>query len=351
MKIIWLADAQSTHIRRWAELLKNRGIQIKIYSMPKRRPRFLYIIDVVIIWFKIRNDAPNLVHAHFVSSYGVVLSFLPIASAKVVSIWGSDVLVAPNKNILFRFVIRRALKRIDVKIANSQYLTGKVLSLAGARCETLAFGINLAKYPFCSQRYDNLPRETFNIGIVKRLHRVAGVDVLLKAFSKVIEEMPNARFKLVIAGKGPEEQHLKLLASKLGINEHVSWRGWCDTSEIVKIYSEMHLAVFPSRVEGLGVSVIEAMACGVPVIGTCEGGIRELIGNNCERGEFFTLSSHSLAAQIKKSMKNRKIAYSKTLSAREFVSSKFDIFENVDQLLEIYSDALNFQNSTSKIDC
>lgn len=98
---------------------------------------------------------------------------------------------------------------------------------------------------------------------VGRLVKVKGIDCLLKAFSQVSGKM---KVKLLIVGEGSEEHNLKKLSKSLGIERDVFFLGYKDNP-----YPYMKRAsvfVLPSLYEGFGVVIVEAMACGLPVIST-----------------------------------------------------------------------------------
>lgn len=110
---------------------------------------------------------------------------------------------------------------------------------------------------------------------VGRLVPQKGFDILLKAFSDVIKEM-DAR--LIILGEGPEKESLARLANELAIAEKVSFLGFQNNP--YKFISKADIFVLSSRLEGLPMVVLEAMACDTPVVSTdCKSGPREILQN------------------------------------------------------------------------
>lgn len=97
---------------------------------------------------------------------------------------------------------------------------------------------------------------------VGRLVKYKNVDSLLRAFSLVQKEYPTARLKIV--GSGPEERNLRELAKKLRINVHFA--GFVSEEKKITEIKSATALINPSSVEGLGLILIEAMACGTPVI-------------------------------------------------------------------------------------
>ena len=118
------------------------------------------------------------------------------------------------------------------------------------------------------------PRQTG--GVVKTLGRFVhkkGFDVLLNAAAHAAAQ--GAPFRLEIGGDGPERDSLKVLAKRLGIGDRVSFCGWID--DVAAFLSEADLFVLPSRIEPFGIVVLEAMACGVPIVATRVSGPLEIL--------------------------------------------------------------------------
>lgn len=107
-------------------------------------------------------------------------------------------------------------------------------------------------------------------GTISRLHTNKGIDIFLKAF-KILRDQ-NILARAVIAGSGPEEEKLKALTKQLGLVNDVKFIGWVTDKK--QFYANLDVFVLPSRVEPFGITVIEAMAAGVPMIITdCAGPI------------------------------------------------------------------------------
>ena len=111
------------------------------------------------------------------------------------------------------------------------------------------------------------------VGIIARLSDVKGHIYLIEAMKEVLGTFPDAR--LLIVGDGKMKQDLVALARRLGITQNVYFIP--SVKEARDILAVMDLFVMPSLAEGLGLSLIEAMAAGLAVIGSDIGGIRSLI--------------------------------------------------------------------------
>lgn len=122
------------------------------------------------------------------------------------------------------------------------------------------------------------------IGYMGRLKRYKSVDHLLLAFKQIEEKFPSA--KLMIVGDGDNLDELKALAEKLEIKNKVQFTGFVSEAEKIKYLNQMWVCVNPSPKEGWGVSVIEANACGTPVIAADSPGLRDSVVDS-ETGMFY----------------------------------------------------------------
>ncbi|MFB6186099.1 MAG: glycosyltransferase family 4 protein [Halobacteriaceae archaeon] len=104
---------------------------------------------------------------------------------------------------------------------------------------------------------------------VGRIGPRKGLDLVLYAIS----EIGDNDLEFLVAGTGRHENHLKSLATELNIASQVKFLGYIPNDELPSLYSSADVFVLPSRYEGFGLVLLEAMACGTPVIGANAGGI------------------------------------------------------------------------------
>ena len=115
--------------------------------------------------------------------------------------------------------------------------------------------------------------DNFVIGMVARLSDVKGQDILVEAMSRIIEKIPHV--KLLLIGEGKLEGLLKKMVADLQLEKYVQFYPIVNkTSEVLPV---LDVFVNPSRQEGLGISVMEAQASGLPVVASNVGGIPSLI--------------------------------------------------------------------------
>lgn len=103
------------------------------------------------------------------------------------------------------------------------------------------------------------PDDTYRIGTISNLEPRKRVEILIKAFLKA--NLENS--ELIIGGKGPSVSKLKELS---GNDKRIKFLGFVPDSELINFYNSLDVFVFPSLLEGYGIPIIEAMACGIPVV-------------------------------------------------------------------------------------
>ncbi|MBB4659091.1 glycosyltransferase involved in cell wall biosynthesis [Parvularcula dongshanensis] len=123
------------------------------------------------------------------------------------------------------------------------------------------------------------PHNDLRIVAAGRLESVKGFDTLIRAFAA---HAPRAA-SLLIAGDGAEEENLRALASHLGVADRITYAGCLSRDELRGAFQAADLYVLPSRSEGLPLALLEAMACGLPVLATKVGAVPQVVDEECGR--------------------------------------------------------------------
>jgi glycosyltransferase involved in cell wall biosynthesis len=178
---------------------------------------------------------------------------------------------------------------------------------------------------------DSEPR----IAFLGRLGKRKGIFDLLEAFREVKKAIPTC--KLDVAGDG-ELERARAHADELGLGDSVSILGWVDSSEREKILRNAALFVLPSYAEGLPMSLLEAMAAGLPVVTTNVGGIPDLVTNDMEGIVVEPGDVEALGEAIKGILLDSELGDRLGKVARERISSQFSIDHAIKQLEMLYSE-------------
>lgn len=171
-------------------------------------------------------------------------------------------------------------------------------------------GVDLAPYtelppdPAAARKRFGLSPDCLVVGSVGRFEPVKGYDILLRAAGLLRTRQPKVQF--LLAGEGEEAPHLKRLAEELQVDDRVFFPGW--QQELPHVLSALDLFVLPSRNEGMGRVLVQAMAMGTPIVATRVGGIPEVLGEG-ETGLLVAPDDPiELAAAIERLLTDRELA-------------------------------------------
>ena len=188
---------------------------------------------------------------------------------------------ARRRAFLFESLERLALRSVRSVIVPSDYVKDSLLGyrrVIPEKVVVIPHGLDL---PECdasrgragARRELKLPPDTPVVGIVGRLVYTKGPDLLIRAAPLVRARLPGTRFVLI--GAGPEESPLRRLAEEHGVSDAVVFTGY--RSDARQLLPAFDILAAPSRDEGLSLSVLEAMACGIPAVASRLGGIPSLL--------------------------------------------------------------------------
>ena len=174
------------------------------------------------------------------------------------------------------------------------------------------------------------------IGIIARLSDVKGIDVLIKAMPLILKELPAAT--LMIAGQGPQEVMLKKLTQDFSLSAHVFFKS--TVNQTPDLLGAFDVFVMPSIMEGLGLSVIEAQACGIPVVASRIGGLVDLIEDG-KTGFLVPVNDPvALAKRIIEVLKDPQKSKIMAQQARSNIEKYFSAKRMVEETIKVYSNIL-----------
>jgi glycosyltransferase involved in cell wall biosynthesis len=159
-------------------------------------------------------------------------------------------------------------------IATSAALKNNIQSEFNISDEKIVLIPNPADVQSFSLRTENI-EGPFTFIAIALLRQEKRLDILINAFARLIEKMPDA--VLTIVGDGPEKDNLKLLSRKLNISKRVNFTGYQRKPAVAEMLRHHHVLVLSSEVETFGVALVEAMTAGLPVIATRCGGPESIV--------------------------------------------------------------------------
>ena len=296
MRIAILAAGNTIHTVRWVNALSEKGHNVHLISLHKIDDTIVSRVHMhklpvkgkVGYWLNgaslrriLGRVKPDLLNVHYASGYGT-LGRLGAFHPTILSVWGSDVYDFPLKSPLHRFLLVRNLRYADHICSTSKVMAEQTRRI-DSRIESITvtpFGVDTGAF---APRQDGRDTECLTIGTVKSLAHKYGVDILIRAFDRVYRSILKedsgkaGRLRLLIVGGGPDRGKLEQLASDLGISGICEFTGQVAHSEVPQYLNRLDIYVAASRLESFGAAVLEASACGVPVVVANVGGLPEIV--------------------------------------------------------------------------
>jgi len=200
-------------------------------------------------------------HGHiFYGYYGAARTTLYVGLERLAARW-TDRIVTLTDRGTDEHLARGIGRRAQYRTVPSGVPTAELRARAPGRAE--------------ARRALGLPADAFVVGALGRLVPVKGFDVLVAALPAVAAAVPSARVLLV--GDGPERAALQAQAAECGVGQRLHVTG--ATAEIARALAACDVLAAPSRNEGMGRALVEAMALGVPVVAAAVGGIPAVVGD------------------------------------------------------------------------
>ncbi|MEM2218470.1 MAG: glycosyltransferase family 4 protein [Thermoproteota archaeon] len=207
-------------------------------------------------------------------------------------------------------------------------------------------GIDLSEYSnlppkgLFKNKY-NIPGEKKIILYLGRIHRIKGIDFLIKAYAYLTKEIGCKDAILVIVG--PDDGYLneaKTLAKTLNVEGSVTFTGPLYGRDKLEAYVDAEFYVSSSRYEAFPMTILEAYACAKPVIASNLGGLKDLVLNG-ETGLLFeTGNFRQLAENMLYLLNNEEKTLEMGLNGRAFVEKNFSIEKVVDRLERLYNEVV-----------
>ena len=232
---------------------------------------------------RLRREFPfDLIHAHFSYPDGV-------AAARMARRYGVPLLITEHAPWLpwmeqYPRVRRQAVwasGKCAFHMGVSQYVSATIAHFTGAAENLRVVPPGVDGSMFGPEPDGGNPDPNL-IVYVGRIHAVKGVDVLLQAMLQVVARRPEAR--LILVGGGSffrgyrlREERLRAMAVELGLGRHAEFIGERPPDEVARLMRQSAVVVLPSRAESFGAVLVEALACGTPVIATRCGGPEDIV--------------------------------------------------------------------------
>ncbi|MGD8188702.1 glycosyltransferase [Brevibacillus ginsengisoli] len=296
----------------------------------------------------IKDWKPDVVHSH-----GIKANFLARLAAYglppfVLTTVHSSLRYDYENPLVYRIV---SLMERSTRALNQHYIVvskaiGEILQQDGVASNQISLiynGINLAPFQQSDNREQDrarllrewgVPEQAFIFGSVARLVPVKGFHYLLEGFALFLQQQTSHDYHLILVGDGTERSSLEKLAVQLQIDQHVHFAGF--RQDVPNCLHTFDVFVHSSIYEGLGYTLIEAMAADVPVIASSVGGVTEFVFPE-ETGLLIPPENpQSIANAMQRLAESSSLREELVSRADQLVQSTFTIEQMAAQTLELY---------------
>lgn len=191
-----------------------------------------------------------------------------------------------------------------------------------------------------------LPEEGVLLGCIGALRTVKNHAGLISAFARAFSES-STKVHLVLVGGGALESDLKDLCRTLGIDDRVIFLGLRD--DVLHILQTLDCFVLNSDTEGLSYAVLEAMACGLPVIATSVGGNPELVEDDVHGWLYDVGDQEKLTALLEEAVRDPKLLAACGTRAREKVRSAYSLDKMAQSYAHLYEEVLSLKGGSGTV--
>lgn len=338
MRFAFLAPGDSAHLQPWISKFAEVGHEIVLWAYPPvtvdHTPARVTELDttrgVLSRWRQLatllRSDRPDVVVAHFVN---VDLAMLTVFSAGpvIASVWGSDIL-RNLERFTKRILISSGLRRSVLVISPAVHMTERLkeLGVPASRIVTAQYGVDTE---FFSPNDQGLRARSVRVVCTRSFYPVYRMSDIVSAMA--LSRSSTGRW--VLAGDGPLLDAVRDQASRQELGAKVEFPGRLGRTELRDLLRNSDIYVSASESDGASLSLMEAMACGLPCVVSDIPANREWIDESC--GALFPVGdAAALAASIDRIAIDAELRRTMGREARGRVEARGDLAKNMRRILD-----------------
>lgn len=308
---------------------------MQVFQLPVAAP-WGYFLNRRALVKLLRRLQPDILHVHYATGYGT-LGRLCRFQPMILSVWGSDIFDFPRQSWLHRYLLTQNLQAAKQICSTSRAMAKATRTLCGDKkpIALTPFGIDTHLF---SPRPALRDQRFFTIGTVKTLAPKYGIDTLIRAFSQLREvlltQQPSLAqsLRLCIAGDGPQRFELQQLVKQLNLETVTEFAGQIPHAQVPDYLNKLNIYVAASRLESFGVAILEASACGLPVIVSQIGGLPEVVKEGITGCLIEVDQVEQLVTALLKLIENQPLAEQMGKAGRQYVIKQYEWQNSVDIL-------------------
>lgn len=307
----------------FGEALESEGIPVRVLPRDEGKPDYFAFRHLARI---IRDDAIDVLHTHNTDAFITGGLGRLVSRRRITHIHTDHARAFPDR--LRYHVAEHVLGRLAHRVVGvSRHTTDNLARyewIPRRKLVTIPNGIDPSPFEAPAPRAELRARIGVSVdaplvGLGGRISEEKGVDILIRAMVRVLEEVPEAR--LAVAGDGPDLPAMRELAVSLGIDQAVRFLG--TRTDFVDLMPGLDVYALPSRREGLPMVILEAMAARLAIVAADVGGVGEAL-NHEETGVLVPpLKPTQLAQQLIRVLRNPELRRSLGGRAREVFDAEF----------------------------
>ena len=266
----------------------------------------------------------------------VISGFRPILSMS----WGFDLMKDVERGAWWRFATRYTLKRSAFFTSDAAVTREKAVAFGMDPSRTVVFpwGVDLEHFSPAPRDFPPGASEGFTLFCNRSWESNYGVDVLARAF--VIAARQRADISLLLPGGGSQGAFIRQILNEGGVLERSSLPGYLPQKDLPRFYRMADLYISPSHVDGSSVSLMEALACGLPCLVSDIPANKEWVCEGSNGWLFPDGDAAALAGKILAAIENRASLPAIAREARRTAEEKANWPRNVSKLLAAYQEAV-----------
>ena len=288
----------------------------------------------------LKKEHFDIIHVHWPFPLAVFGYFAGRwASAPVVNeFYGVELRWVRNKMPVFTPFMRWILRTSDLVVAISSHTKSEIERIAPVRVEIVPYGSPVPSIP-AGETPGQEPGRTRRVLFVGRLVERKGVEYLVRATKELDMPFP---VQLDIVGAGPEEENLRSLITKLGLDDRVNLAGRVSGQELKEYYAACDCFVLPAIIdsrgdtEGLGVVLIEALSYRKPVVASALGGIVDIVHHEKTGLAVPEKDPKALAGAISRLLADQDLSRQLAEDGYNYIQHYFDWNRITEQWLALY---------------
>ncbi len=375
MKICYIGRIKGEILRRWVKWFADRGHEVHVICPHESsnisdglKNVHVHKLDIVnsilnlrVLLFKsvwisiiptrkiIKEINPDVVHGQDIVGFGLPTMFSGNYQ-KIISILGLDVLKQSKESIVYQVIVKVVAKKADKIHSFADNLTDELVLLGADKDKIITITPavdtkNFNNYIDSQQIRMSLGWENNPIVISTRnIAPIYNIECFVNAMPIVIKEIPDAKFIIKMGHIDYEywENKLKILVKELGISNSVKFLGYIPYDDLPKYLAGADVYVSTSLSDGLGISNIEALACGTPAVLADIDSTRNLIKKGLHAHLYPPKDSNALAKEIIASIKNKE-KDNKEIHEKNFqiIKEHYDFDKNMEKIEQLYKDLID----------